>query len=60
MQKKEYFCPSCRKIVKEVKSEFGSAWVATTGASPDYVCVKCDTNVVELTKSDGKTNKVLV
>jgi DNA-directed RNA polymerase subunit RPC12/RpoP len=56
---KEYFCPTCKKIVKEIKSEFGQLTspglaAAPIGELPVFICRKCLTPVVELTKSEGK------
>lgn len=59
MEDKEYFCTTCKKLVKEIKSDFGqmvSPGVATAplGELPVFTCRKCGTPVMELTKSKGK------
>lgn len=59
LPKKEYFCPTCKKIVDEIKSEFGQLTppgiaVAPVGELPVFICRKCATPVIELTKSEGK------
>jgi CTP:molybdopterin cytidylyltransferase MocA len=59
VQKKEYFCPTCKKIVKEIRSEFGQLTspglaAAPVGELPVFICKKCLTPVMELTKSKGK------
>lgn len=63
MQKKEYFCPTCKKFVKEIRSEFGAkimpTWNASAGELPVFVCDKCETPVMELTKSDSKTEVLI-
>lgn len=60
----EYFCPNCKKFVKEIRSEFGSKVMPgfnfPGGELPAFVCDKCDAPVMEFTKSDGKSEtKVL-
>jgi len=57
--KREYFCPTCRKIVADVRSEFGQLAspgiaVALIGELPVFVCRKCDAPVIELSRSKGK------
>ena len=57
--KSEWFCPTCRKLVTEIRSEFGqliSPGIATAamGEFPVFVCRRCETPVMEMTKSVGK------
>ncbi|MBI4894259.1 MAG: hypothetical protein HY833_00790 [Candidatus Aenigmarchaeota archaeon] len=57
--KSDWFCPRCKKFVAEVRSEYGSEMFpqlagADIGMPSIFVCRKCDSPVVELTKSVGK------
>lgn len=55
---KEYFCPSCKKFVRNIRSEFGTkimpSWISSAGELPVFVCDECDTPVMEFTKTDKK------
>lgn len=57
MEKKEFFCPTCKKFVKDV---YSSGIQGTFAASyhPALVCRECDTAVMELTKTDKKSKKL--
>lgn len=63
MQKKEYFCPNCKKFVKDIRSEFGSKMMpgfnSPGGELPAFVCNDCGAPVMEFTKSDSKTKMLI-
>jgi DNA-directed RNA polymerase subunit RPC12/RpoP len=58
MEKIEYFCPTCKKMV-QARSQFGQLVspglaAAPIGELPVFICKNCGTPVMELTKSKGK------
>jgi hypothetical protein len=57
--KQEWFCPTCRKLVTDIRSEFGQMVspgiaVAPMGEFPVFVCKRCETPVMEMRKRMGK------
>lgn len=53
-KKKEYFCPTCKKFVTEIKSEFGArvtpSFLYAGGELPTFVCRDCSSPVMEMEK----------
>lgn len=54
----EYFCPTCRELVRNVRSGFGNSMSAVDDvpyvSMPIFRCEKCGTPVMKLSRSEGK------
>lgn len=61
---KEYFCTSCKKLVKDIYAsgaqgtKVGSSFAASF--HPALVCRECDTPVMQLTKPDKRKKQKLL